>query len=331
MSAQPQIKEHVGRVILIALVIVCSLLFLIEITIAVDPSGTVAGMNLAVAVVSLVGLLVPRSSANIIRAVVIFATLAYPIAAQIDPLHTLAVGPILAVLVVAMLRNRLRHVLIVIVLCSPLLAYLVQPDEITTTLFVRLMASILIVSYVLYRYIDSEELTLATLKTLASTDTLTGVLNRRAFDDYLGQQVEHSKRTGDYLSLILIDIDYFKTLNDSQGHLMGDKTLAMVSKAIRSSVVRDADRICRYGGDEFAVVLPHTASEGALAIAQRIQQSVATLNLANKHSPIADRVTVSIGVGTHGGESPSLSNIGLIATADLALYQAKANGRNQIR
>jgi diguanylate cyclase (GGDEF)-like protein len=166
------------------------------------------------------------------------------------------------------------------------------------------------------------------LATLATTDGLTGLVNRREFDDALERACRLAARAAAPLSCLLFDIDHFKLLNDSQGHLTGDDRLRQVAACLRERAVRPGDLVARYGGEEFAVVLPDTDSEGAVAVAERLRADVEALALAHPASP-RGIVTVSGGVVTSAGFDADPTS--LMQAADIALYQAKSAGRNQIR
>lgn len=166
------------------------------------------------------------------------------------------------------------------------------------------------------------------LQRLANLDGLTQVANRRCFDEILQQEWKRSRREQVPLSLILCDIDSFKLYNDSYGHLSGDDCLKRVAQAIHYSTRRPADFVARYGGEEFVILLPNTAVEGAIYVAEQIQQSVAALQIPHAYSPAGSTVTLSMGLACAiplSEENPEQ----LIAAADQALYTAKANGRNQ--
>lgn len=155
------------------------------------------------------------------------------------------------------------------------------------------------------------------------TDALTGIYNHRYFNSFLMKELSRSKRSSLPLSLLLLDIDYFKRINDKYGHLSGDYILKEIGRVISISV-RGTDMPCRYGGEEFAIVLPDTDTRGALVLAKRIQKRVAQLNFQG----IPQTITLSGGISTfprHAGEIKEL-----IHAADKALYTAKNNGRDQI-
>ncbi len=160
-------------------------------------------------------------------------------------------------------------------------------------------------------------------------DGLTGVANRRRFDEYLNVEWKRSRRNSTPFSLIMIDIDQFKPYNDNYGHLAGDDCLKEVASILQKSLERPADLLARYGGEEFAALLPETDAEGARKLAENIRSSVEEANLPHEYSTVHDRVTISLGVSTATpGKINSSKN--LIRSADKALYHAKQNGRNQV-
>jgi diguanylate cyclase (GGDEF)-like protein len=163
---------------------------------------------------------------------------------------------------------------------------------------------------------------------IALQDGLTGIPNRRAFDQTLLREWLRAGRTQSKLSLVLIDIDHFKKYNDTNGHLAGDDSLKRVASAIRDAL-RASDFPARYGGEEFACILPETDEEGALISAERIRAQVASISLPHNGSQSAPFVTVSLGIAT---VTPSelLAPEKLIEIADRMLYQAKREGRNRV-
>jgi diguanylate cyclase (GGDEF)-like protein len=167
------------------------------------------------------------------------------------------------------------------------------------------------------------------LERLAGLDGLTGIPNRRQFDQFLTAEWKRSVRYSHTISLIIMDIDYFKLFNDHYGHAEGDECLKKVAKIISQSMIRSTDLTARYGGEEFACVLPETDYAGAITTANRIIKFVEKLGIRHEKSHVADYVTVSIGVASI---SPQQSDkaLDLIEMADKALYIAKRNGRNQI-
>ncbi|WP_348701462.1 GGDEF domain-containing protein [uncultured Marinobacter sp.] len=164
------------------------------------------------------------------------------------------------------------------------------------------------------------------LEQMALTDTLTGVPNRRALDEDLGRICHLANRHNENHSLILVDLDHFKAVNDTHGHLIGDQVLRM-SAAGLTRTLRNSDRVYRFGGEEFAVLLPHTDAPHAREAAERIRLALASLALDRLvGAPLC--ITASCGVATHlAGESPEQ----WLARADEALYRAKQAGRNQTR
>ncbi|HYC43552.1 MAG TPA: diguanylate cyclase [Noviherbaspirillum sp.] len=165
------------------------------------------------------------------------------------------------------------------------------------------------------------------LESQTLVDVLTGIANRRRFDLHLDDEFRRAKRNGTPLSLIMIDVDYFKDYNDNYGHQHGDQCLVQIAGALSSVLNRSCDLVARYGGEEFTVVLPETNEDGAMQIAEAMRAEVEALNIEHARSGVANFVTVSLGVSTVVPEH--LSKTGsLIHAADRALYQAKRSGRN---
>jgi len=164
------------------------------------------------------------------------------------------------------------------------------------------------------------------LDRLSLTDGLTGIPNRRFFDQRLAKEWQRAQREHSPLTLLMLDIDYFKPYNDHYGHLRGDHCLQQIANAIDQFCQRPADVRARYGGEEFALILPNT--EGAAQQAERIRAAIAALAIPHASSPIADHVTASIGYCTLVPRSEQHPDI-LIGGADSALYRAKAAGRNR--
>lgn len=161
----------------------------------------------------------------------------------------------------------------------------------------------------------------------ARHDALTGVANRRYFDEYLLQQWKLSLRTQTHLAFILCDIDFFKLYNDHYGHPAGDACLAQVAAALKRACHREVDMVARYGGEEFCVVMPDTNKLGAIEVAQRIQDEIHRLALPHAKSPTGT-VTLSQGVVSWVPSSQHDASE-LIAAADSLLYSSKQKGRNQ--
>lgn len=162
------------------------------------------------------------------------------------------------------------------------------------------------------------------LQNLATQDALTGLGNRRALDACLLEELQRAQRYGHPFSLLMLDIDHFKAVNDSYGHLAGDAVLRRLAD-IGRGVVRPMDRIFRYGGEEFVVVVPETFIEGAYALAERLREAIATASFTI--APETNiRLTISVGVAVFPQDADSKGD--LIAASDSALYRAKQNGRN---
>lgn len=168
------------------------------------------------------------------------------------------------------------------------------------------------------------------LTELSTTDTLTGLGNRRQLDAHLARACQRLRRRFQPLSLIMCDVDHFKIYNDNLGHPAGDACLKQVADALSKAVMRKGDTVARYGGEEFAVVLPNTDAQGALLVAQALRAAVQALELPHIPQTGQPFVTISIGVATLAGPAPDTSPAEMLARADEALYLAKANGRNRV-
>ncbi len=160
---------------------------------------------------------------------------------------------------------------------------------------------------------------------MAITDALTGLYNRRRFHDVLGKEFERSKRYATTVSVIMLDIDHFKKINDTFGHQAGDAVLKVIAELLLKSI-REVDTAARYGGEEFVVVLPSTEKKDACVVAERMRQKVEAYRFADLNG---SSVTVSIGVSGMPDED-ILTEEKLIRCADYALYRAKEAGRNRI-
>lgn len=167
------------------------------------------------------------------------------------------------------------------------------------------------------------------LQRLMNSDGLTGLSNRRHFDEYLELEWRRAIRDQLQISLLMIDVDYFKSYNDSYGHLEGDEALRKVAGAIRDVCGRPSDLPARYGGEEFALVLPNTTPGGARLLAEKLRQTVAALAIRHNAPEADSRLTVSIGLATITPQAGTTSRQ-LILDADKGLYVAKNNGRNQV-
>ncbi|MGJ9416482.1 diguanylate cyclase [Massilia sp. CMS3.1] len=177
------------------------------------------------------------------------------------------------------------------------------------------------------RDLTDEKMAQLALEKLATRDGLTGLANRRCFDDTLAAEWERALRLRQPLSLLMVDVDNFKAYNDANGHLGGDECLKRIATAVASEM-RANDLVARYGGEEFAVILPNQSLKGAAIVAERIRRRVEQLQLPNGLAPLR-QVTVSIGAATAiAGLENQASE--LVATADAALYRAKHLGRNRI-
>lgn len=167
------------------------------------------------------------------------------------------------------------------------------------------------------------------LQRLTNTDGLTGIANRRYFDDYLGAEWKRARRDKLELSLLLIDVDHFKLYNDTYGHVAGDAVLRQVAQSLDASIMRPADLAARFGGEEFAMILPRTGIEGARAIGERICTVVEASQVPHERSTVGRWLTVSIGAASLvPGEHQDIRE--LVETADRRLYQAKTTGRNRV-
>ncbi len=167
------------------------------------------------------------------------------------------------------------------------------------------------------------------LENLAMLDGLTGVANRRSLDKSLELEWRRAARTGQAISLIMIDIDHFKAYNDHYGHGAGDRVLQRIAETLSYVINRPSDLLARYGGEEFAFLLPETDAKGAAWLAGNIRQAVAELALHHGFSPTARHITISVGHATRKAD-PERSSQYLLEAADQALYGAKKAGRNRV-
>lgn len=167
------------------------------------------------------------------------------------------------------------------------------------------------------------------LRSKMHSDGLTGIPNRRRFDEHAEESYRLAIRNGTPISLIMIDIDFFKQYNDHYGHLQGDQCLIEVAAALARATQRPFDLVARYGGEEFVAVLPDTPLDGAMKVAEKMRASIEQLGIEHAKSTVCARATISLGVATHYPTRDSGNLTELISLADSALYQAKRSGRNR--
>lgn len=168
----------------------------------------------------------------------------------------------------------------------------------------------------------------AKLEELSMCDSLTGIFNRRFFEEALEKKHKEMQRDNGTLALIMVDIDFFKPYNDNYGHWQGDEALTKVARALKKTIKRPADVVARYGGEEFVVVLKNCDKEGAKKMANSLVEAVRELQLEHKFSSVATHVTISAGVALKEKES-TLSKEELLKEADEQLYRAKESGRDR--
>jgi diguanylate cyclase (GGDEF)-like protein len=166
------------------------------------------------------------------------------------------------------------------------------------------------------------------LRRMAFIDGLTGAYNRRFFDERLTAECRRSRRNRSPLSLILLDVDFFKPYNDRYGHQAGDDCLRQIAATLQSSLKRPGDLVARYGGEEFACILPDTEFSGALGLANLLEQKVRELRIEHAWSDVDGCVTASLGVAEHSARAEA-GEEALVAAADAQLYIAKASGRGR--
>jgi diguanylate cyclase (GGDEF)-like protein len=197
------------------------------------------------------------------------------------------------------------------------------------TLTLLFGASFIVVSWLLALSLRERARAQVELVRLAGTDALTGLPNRRAFDERIDEEWRRARRANAPLSVLFIDVDHFKLYNDAYGHALGDDALAAVAESIAQSMRRPADVPARYGGEEFVVLLPDTSMQGAQLVAETIRQRVKARGIAHRGSVHAV-VTISIGCAT---DSPSglTGAYSLLSAADQQLYEAKSAGRDCVR
>lgn len=168
------------------------------------------------------------------------------------------------------------------------------------------------------------------LRRLVYLDPLTGLGNRRCFDILLDSEIRRAVRTGAPLSLLLCDVDYFKQYNDAYGHHRGDAALVSIAGALANVCRRGGERAARFGGEEFALILPNVDKHSAARVAENLRSEVVNLGLRHEHSKVAEVVTVSVGATTVRASKVCKPDL-LLDLADAAMYEAKRAGRNQCR
>jgi len=198
------------------------------------------------------------------------------------------------------------------------ISHLIPP---IVAILVAFLVVMIVVNIVGYRFIFSP------LWENAHIDELTGLHNRRHMEKVLPPLVSQLSRSGDVLSILMIDIDFFKNYNDTYGHDAGDKCLKAIATALQDSVGRAGDMVIRYGGEEFLVVLPSTDENGALIISEKMLNKIRELNIEHKSSDADDHVTISIGAVT-GKVLRTQTWQDYMKLADEALYMSKNNNRN---
>jgi diguanylate cyclase (GGDEF)-like protein len=177
------------------------------------------------------------------------------------------------------------------------------------------------------RDITAQKQAQADLEALATRDGLTGLANRRSFDVKFAEEAKRATRDCAPLSLLMMDVDFFKLYNDSNGHQKGDECLRAIAQAIATTLWRETDFCARYGGEEFTVVMPNTPLSGAMLIAERLRMAIEALHIVHTDSAAGKNVTLSIGGVVAVGREVNPER--LIAAADAALYRAKHAGRNR--
>jgi diguanylate cyclase len=171
----------------------------------------------------------------------------------------------------------------------------------------------------------------ARLHALSHTDALTGVGNRRLFDQRLHEEWQRARRHGWHVALVMIDVDHFKRFNDRHGHQEGDACLRDVAQALQGCARRASDLVARYGGEEFVLILPHTSVEDAAIVATRCLEAIDAAAIVHGDSSVGAHVTVSIGVAAAMLDNASDAEVGrLVRAADQALYRAKDRGRHRV-
>ncbi len=248
-----------------------------------------------------------------------------------EPVVALLVVTLGATLIVTRAQSvtQLWLMVALLALCCSAISQLFAHSRVGIVWYVSLADTVVTATAILTTFLGEIHSMYDRLTKMATIDGLTGVGNRRMFEDRMESAYRHAIRHESALAIIMIDVDFFKRYNDCYGHLAGDDCLRSVASAARLSLTRSLDTIVRYGGEEFAIILPETSARGAEVVAERVRHRVAWLELEHRGSPVAPIVTVSVGV-TSLEPGAGETTAELIARADAALYRAKADGRNRV-
>lgn len=190
-----------------------------------------------------------------------------------------------------------------------------------------LLSALFVTAFILGMYVDIEREHSKELKNLANIDELTGLYNHRYFQEFLQKSIDNADKENQEVSLLFMDIDYFKNFNDINGHQAGDLLLKEISQ-IMKSCIRGFDVVARYGGEEFAAILPNTTENNAVKIGERIRSSIQNTYFKGQENQPDKNITISIGVSSY--PKKAISKHQLINTADDALYRAKSFNRNRV-
>ena len=207
-------------------------------------------------------------------------------------------------------------------------------NEIIKGMAIVIILLLIIIAVLAYLYLRARQsLTMEKKLNLDLTDkihydTLTGIYNRRFLEESLKRSILSLSRSGGLLSVLMIDVDFFKKYNDTYGHPMGDKCLKSLAEALAKGVRRADDFVARYGGEEFVAVLPNTNESGAVVVASKLLESIRELNIPHEESDVADHVTISVGITTDDANHTQNAEE-YIKQADKALYLSKKDGRNR--
>lgn len=190
-----------------------------------------------------------------------------------------------------------------------------------------LISALFMTAFILGMYVDTERQHSKELKELVNKDELTGLYNHRYFQDYLQNNLEDAQKQNKQVSLLFMDIDYFKNYNDINGHQSGDLLLKQIGKILKDSI-RENDVVARYGGEEFAAILPNTDEENAIEIGEKIRSAIQNTEFVGQENQPNKNITISIGVSSY--PTRAISKHQLINTADDALYRAKSFNKNRV-